>query len=79
MSATQLYSIGLLFIATALIWYAAGRWQGATIERERWEERAAQDEVAAQDELVQQGQQGQEPVQQGQDPVVPRRQPIRVP
>jgi hypothetical protein len=47
MSATQ-FGLGLLYIAVAVIWYAAGWWQAKTIERDRWEERAA-----AQDQLVQ--------------------------
>jgi hypothetical protein len=71
MTATE-FGLGLLYISVALIWYAAGWWQGKTVERERWEERAAaQDEVAAQDQLVQQDRQGEEPV------VLVRRQPIR--
>jgi hypothetical protein len=65
MSATQ-FGLGLLYIAVAVICYAAGWWQGKTCERERWEERAA-----AQDQLVQRDRQGQEPV------VPVRRQPIR--
>ena len=40
----------------AVICYAAGWWQGKTVERDRREERAA-----AQDQLVQRGQQGQKP------------------
>jgi hypothetical protein len=65
MSATQ-FGLGLLYIAVAVICYAAGWWQGKTVERDRWEER-----VAAQDQLVQRDRQGQEPV------VLVRRQPIR--
>jgi hypothetical protein len=65
MSATQ-FGLGLLYIAVAVLCYAAGWWQAKTVERDRWEERAAE-----QDQLVQRGQQGQEPVA----PV--RRQPIR--
>ena len=56
MSATQL-GLSLLYIAVAVICYAAGWWQGKTCDRERWEER-----VAAQDQLVQRGQQRQEAV-----------------
>ena len=41
--------LGLLYIAVAVICYAAGWWQAKTIERDRWEERAP----AAQDQLVQ--------------------------
>ena len=71
MSATQ-FGLGLLYIAVAVICYAAGWWQGKTVERDRWEERVAgQDQVAAQDQLVQRDRQGQEPV------VLVRRQPIR--
>ena len=55
MSATQI-GLGLLYIAVAGIWYAAGWWQAKTVERDRWEERAA-----AQDQLVQRDQQSQEP------------------
>ena len=55
MTATE-FGLGLLYIAVALIWYAAGWWQGRTVERDRWEERAA-----AQDQLVQRDQQGQGP------------------
>ena len=51
MSATE-FGLGLLYIAVALIWYAAGWWQGKTVERDRREERAA-----GQDQLVQQDQQ----------------------
>jgi hypothetical protein len=51
MSATQ-FSLGLLlYIAVAVICYAAGWWQAKTVERDR----------AAQDQLVQRDQQGQEP------------------
>jgi hypothetical protein len=65
MSATQ-FGLTILYIAVAVIFYAAGWWQGRTVERERWEERGA-----AQDQLVQR-------VQPGEEPVVPvRRQPIR--
>jgi hypothetical protein len=55
MSATQ-FGLSLLYIAVAVICYAAGWWQGKTIERDRWEERAA-----AEDLLVKQDQQGREP------------------
>jgi hypothetical protein len=55
MSATQ-FGLGLVYIAVAVIWYAAGWWQGKTVERDRWEERAA-----GQDQLVQRDQQGHEP------------------
>ena len=55
MSATQ-FGLSLLYIAVAVIFYAAGWWQAKTVERDRWEERAA-----AQDQLVQRDQQGQEP------------------
>jgi hypothetical protein len=44
--------LGLLDIAVAVICYAAGWWQARTIERARWEERAA-----AQGQLVQREQQ----------------------
>jgi hypothetical protein len=71
MSATQ-FGLSLLYIAVAVICYAAGWWQGKTVERDRCQERGdAQDQGPAQDQLVQRGQQGQEPV------VVVRRQPIR--
>jgi hypothetical protein len=63
MSATQ-FGLGLLYIAAAVLCYAAGWWQVKTVERDRWEERAA-----AQDQLVQRDQQGQEPE------VLLRRQP----
>jgi hypothetical protein len=53
---TTEFGLGLLYIAVAVIWYAAGWWQGRTVERDRWEERAA-----AQDQLVQRDQQGQVP------------------
>jgi hypothetical protein len=66
MSATQ-FGLGLLcIIGVAVICYAAGWWQGKTVERDRREERAA-----AQDQLVQRGQQGQEPE------VLVRRETIR--
>ena len=65
MSATQ-FGLTLLYIAVAVIFYAAGWWQGKTVERDRWEERGA-----AQDQLVRRGQRGHEPV------VPVRRQPIR--
>jgi hypothetical protein len=55
MSATQ-FGLGLLYIAVAVIWYAAGWWQGRTVERDRWKERAA-----GQDQLAQRDQQGQGP------------------
>ena len=71
MSATQ-FGLGLLYIAVAVICYAAGWWQAKTVERDRSEERgAAQDQGATRDQLVQRGQQGQEPV------VLVRRLPIR--
>jgi hypothetical protein len=54
MSATQ-FGLSLLYIAVAVICYAAGWWQGKTIERDRWEER-----TAAQDRLVQQDKQRRE-------------------
>jgi hypothetical protein len=54
MSATQ-FGLGLLYIAVAVICYAAGWWQAKTIERDRREECAA-----GQDQLVQRDQQGQE-------------------
>jgi hypothetical protein len=38
MSATQ-FGLGLLYIAVAVICYAAGWWQAKAVERERWEER----------------------------------------
>jgi hypothetical protein len=63
MSATQ-FGLGLLYIAIAVLCYAAGWWQAKTVERDRWEERAA-----AQDQLVQRDQQGQKPE------VLLRRQP----
>jgi hypothetical protein len=50
MSATQ-FGLSLLYIAVAVICYAAGWWQAKTVERERGEE-----QVAAQDQLVQQDQ-----------------------
>jgi hypothetical protein len=43
MTATQ-FGLGLLYIAVAVVWYAAGWWQGRTVQRDRWEE---------QDQLVQ--------------------------
>ena len=55
MSATQ-FGLGLLYIAVAVICYAAGWWQAKTVERDRWEERAAR-----QDQLAQRDQQGHEP------------------
>jgi hypothetical protein len=74
MSTTQ-FGLTLLYIAVAVFFYAAGWWQGKTVERDRWEERAAaQNEVAAQDVVAAQDQL----VQQGQAPGVPvPRQPIR--
>ncbi len=70
MSAT-LFGLGLLlYIAVAVICYAAGWWQGKTVERDRWEERGAAQDQLVQHQLVR--------GQQGQEPVVPvRRQPIR--
>jgi hypothetical protein len=71
MSATE-FGLTVLYIAVAVFFYAAGWWQGKTVERDRWEERRG----AAQDQLVQhqQVQRGQP----GQEPVVPvPRQPIR--
>jgi hypothetical protein len=65
MTATQ-FGLTILYVAVAVIFYAAGWWQGKTVERDRWQERGA-----AQDQLGQRGQQGQEPV------VPVRRQPIR--
>ena len=55
MSATQ-FGLSILYIAVAVICYAAGWWQAKTIERDRREERAA-----VQNQLVQPDQQGQEP------------------
>jgi hypothetical protein len=55
MTATE-FGLGLLYIAVAAIWYAAGWWQGKTVERDRREERAA-----PQDQLAQRDQQGQRP------------------
>ena len=55
MSVTE-FGLGLLYIAVAGIWYAAGWWQGRTAERGRREERAA-----GQDQLAQRQQQGQGP------------------
>ena len=55
MSATE-FGLGLLYIAVAVICYAAGWWQGKTVERDGEEERAA-----AQDQLVQRDQRDQEP------------------
>jgi hypothetical protein len=52
MSATE-FGLGLLYIAVAVICYAAGWWQARQVERDQWEERAA-----AQDQLVQRDQQG---------------------
>jgi hypothetical protein len=63
-SATE-FGLSLLYIAVAVICYAAGWWQAKTLERDRWEGRAA-----AQDRLVQQDQHGREPE------VLVRRQPI---
>jgi hypothetical protein len=66
MSATQ-FGLGLLlYIAVAVICYAAGWWQAKTVRRDQWEERGA-----AQDQLVQRDQQGREP-----EVLVPR-QPLR--
>ena len=70
MSATQ-FGLGLLYIAVAVIFYAAGWWQGKTVERDRWEERVAAQDQLVQHQLVQRGQQRQEPV------VPVRQQPIR--
>ena len=64
MTATE-FGLGLLYIAVAVLCYAAGWWQAKTVERDRWEERAA-----AQDQLVQRDRQGQEPK------VLVRRQPF---
>jgi hypothetical protein len=55
MTATE-FGLGLLYIAVAAIWYAAGWWQGKTVERDRREERAA-----GQDQLALRDQQGQGP------------------
>jgi hypothetical protein len=55
MTATE-FGLGLLYIAVAGIWYAAGWWQAKTVERDRREERAA-----GQGQLVQQDQQSQGP------------------
>ena len=65
MSATQ-FGLSILYIAVAVICYAAGWWQARTVERDRSQERAA-----GQDQLVQRDRQSQEPV------VLVRRQPIR--
>jgi hypothetical protein len=70
MSATQ-FGLGLLYIAVGVICYAAGWWQAKTVERDRWEERAARQDQLVQHQLVQRSQQRQEPV------VPVRRQPIR--
>ena len=64
MSATQ-FGLGLLYIAVAVIFYAAGWWQAKTVERDRWGKRAAR-----QDQLVQQDQRGHEAE------VLVRRQPL---
>jgi hypothetical protein len=64
MSATQ-FGLGLLYIAVAVICYAAGWWQAKTVERDRWEERAA-----GQDQLVQRDQRRHE------TEVLVRRQPF---
>jgi hypothetical protein len=69
MSATQ-FGLGLLYIAVAVICYAAGWSQGKTVERDRWEGRGAAQDQLVQHQLVQRGQQGREPV------VPVRRQPI---
>ena len=53
MTATE-FGLTLLYIAVAAIWYAAGWWQGKTVERDLREERAA-----GQDQLAQGDQQGQ--------------------
>jgi hypothetical protein len=63
-SATE-FGLSLLYIAVAVICYAAGWWQAKTLERDRWEGRAA-----AQDRLVQQDRHGQEPE------VLVRHQPV---
>jgi hypothetical protein len=55
MSATE-FGLGILYIAVAVICYAAGWWQAKTVERDRQEERAA-----AQDQLVPRDQRGHEP------------------
>jgi hypothetical protein len=52
MSATQ-FGLGLLYIAVAVLCYAAGWWQAKIVERDRWEER-----VAAQNQVVQRDQTG---------------------
>jgi hypothetical protein len=49
MSATE-FGLGLLYIAVAVIWYAAGWWQAKTIERDRWEGRAAAQNAGAKTE-----------------------------
>jgi hypothetical protein len=36
MSATQ-FGLSILYIAVAVICYAAGWWQAKTVERDRWE------------------------------------------
>ena len=40
MSATQ-FGLTILYVAVAVFFYAAGWWQGKTVERDRWEERVA--------------------------------------
>jgi hypothetical protein len=45
MSATQ-FGLGLLYIAVAVLCYAAGWWQAKTVERERWEERVPSSSAA---------------------------------
>ena len=67
MSATQ-FGLTLLYIAVAVIFYAAGWWQARTAEPDRQEERPA-----AQGQLVQRDQHGQEAE------LVVRRQPFERP
>jgi hypothetical protein len=70
MSATE-FGLTVLYIAVAVFFYAAGWWQGKTVERDRWEERGAAQDQLVQHQPVQRGQPGQEPV------VPVPRQPIR--
>jgi hypothetical protein len=46
MSGTQ-FGLSLLYIAVAVLCYAAGWWQAKTVERERWEERVLEERVLA--------------------------------
>ena len=49
MSATE-FGLGILYIAVAVICYAAGWWQAKTVERDRQEERAAAQELVPRDQ-----------------------------